>query len=433
MKSNKSLKKFCRLTKYIEQVDPQLYQAIDDLCINHYFKPNARADGVTFLFPQSDAYRKKIINSAYSTDPEAAVNMIKSLILQGYYGSAADFNGGVTNLLNQMINVDSIDGDTIKFSNGLTAKKADDFVPMSYRENMAVFELHGKGEIPLEGEAGAPKKKKVGGGFFESGKHKLHKLLEDRYVNEIGKDNNIYAKKVRLHLKLLSEHNISSDALQYYLGNDEISDSYLLDMYCTKHCSKCFDVLRKALERDDSRINNITHEDYIAAKKQLLGPEPHNKNVHRDASLLRGLRSPIEVRTRVCDEYKHNKEQLGKDLFIVFCNISKDLWLTSSSKVDDFKNFALIVSKIYTTPNDLLNQEFDAVRDLTLYGNLLKSDVFKYRPQADFKDPSSVSLKVVAELPTPIDMSLFSLCALVNKKKNVVGGDPEVELLLNDL
>ncbi len=436
MKSSKTLKKFCRLTKYIEQSDPQLHQAIDDLCIGHYFKPNRDSNGITFLFPKEKAYRQKIINAAYSTDPDIAVNMIKSLIVQGHYASSSDFEGGVVNLLNQKIDVDSADEKQAKLSNGLSVVKDEAFIPMSYRENMAVYILQGKGEISLNGESAHAERKKRGGLVCSSSKkNALHQLLENRYINEIGAVDNIYAKKVRLHMKLLAEdRNLSGTELMMYLGNDEFSDSYLLDMYCSQHCTSCFSTLHKALSTKDPRVEEIKFENYIAAKRQLIGSDPNNKNVNRDSNLLRNLRTPIEVRTRVCSEYGHNKQQLGKDLFIVFCNVSKDLWMTSVHGVDEFKEFAYIASKIYTKPEDLVNQEFDAARDLTLYGNLLKSDVFKYVPQADFRDPSSVSLKVVSQLPTPLDMSLFSLCHLVNKVSTIKkGGDAELEALLAGL
>jgi hypothetical protein len=50
----------------------------------HYFKPGRNANGITFLYPKEKAYRQKIVNAAYSTDPNVAVDMIKSLVLQGY-------------------------------------------------------------------------------------------------------------------------------------------------------------------------------------------------------------------------------------------------------------------------------------------------------------------------------------------------------------
>jgi len=433
MKSTRNLKKFCRLTRYIEQIDPQLYNAIDDLCIGHYFKPSKESSGVTFLYPVEKAYRQRIINAAYSTDPDIAVNMLKSLIIRGFYESTEDFNEDVINLLNQRIEVQDVTESQVKLTNGLTLKKDNKFIPMSYRENMAVFELHGKGEIPLNGEVSSSRKSKRGGDVcLFSKKSDLHKLLADRYVNEIGTSNNIYVKKVYLQMKYIMDKNIKS--CHFYLGNDEFSDSYLLDMYCSKGHSSCFNILYKCLMANDSRVNSITYDMYIKMKQDLIGTDSYNKNVSRSNKVLYGIRSPIEVRTKVCEEYGNEKDRLGKDLFIVFCNISKDMWSTSINPVDDFKEFAYIASNIYTKPELLINQEFDTARDLTLYGNLLKSDVFKYTPQADFRKEEHINLPAVSTLPSPLDMNMFSLCNLTNKENNTKkGGDPEVAALLSGL
>ncbi len=432
-----TLKRFCRLTKYIEQKDPELYQAIDDLCVGHYFKPSNNSSGITLLYPVDAGYRKKIIKHAYSTDVDVAVNMIKSLILNGHFNSPEDMvNNGVVNKLNHELEVESATEDQVKFKNGLVAKKDENFIPMSHRENMSVFLLSGKGEISLEGSVAKPKKEKIGGeSCMYSKKIDLHKLLESKYVNEIGLVDNVYVKKVRLQMKMLLENkDLSNTDILDYMGNDEFSDSYLLDMYCEEHYPTCFNTIYKAIESRNEKVENIKFDDYIAAKKQIVGADDNNKNVSRTNDLLKGLRSPVEVRAKVCNEYGTNKKRLGKDLFIVFCNISKDLWLSDPRGVDEFREFAYIASRIYTKPEHLVNQEFDAARDLTLYGNLLKSDVFKYNAQADFRNAESVNLKIVPQLPSPLEMSLFSLCHLVNNRPAPkTGGDPELNSLLNGL
>ena len=438
MSNNRSLKKFCRLTKYIEQQNADLYQVIEDLCIGHYFKPSRDSNGITFLFPENKAYTQKIINAAYSTDPDVAVNMIKSLIIYGYYSSTSEFKEGVVNLLNQKIEVKSADAKSATLENDLTVSKDDKFIPMSYRENMAVFVLSGKGEISLNGPSSSPEKIKKTGGSCSSKKAELHKLLESKFSIDIENSDksNVYVKKVCLQLTcLLDDKNADRKKVCEFLGNDEFSDSYLLDMFCEKHCPGVFDVLYKVLSSSNTRVANITFDKYITVKKEFVGEGQNNKNVARSEGNLKGLRSPIDVRTKVCSIYGNDKKKLGRDLFIVFCNISKDLWKNEYfNKVEEFKQFAYIASKIYTKPEDLVNQEFDSARDLTLYGNLLKSDVLNYVPQADFSDASSVNLKIVTSLPSPLEMSLFSLCYLTNHHEaKVTGGDAEVDILLNKL
>jgi hypothetical protein len=304
---------------------------------------------------------------------------------------------------------------------------------MGYRDNMAIYVLSGKGEIPLNGPSGVPQKKAAATGGSFSQKSDLHKILEHKYSNEIGEPNNIYVKKVVLQMKLLTDklqrEGKSPQVLLDYLGNDEFSDSYLLDMYCEKHCQDSFSTLLKCLDGRDSRVASIDAAQYIALKKGVVG-EGANDAVNRPESNVRNLVSPMDIRTRACGLY-NNKTRLGKDLFIVFCNLAKDMWMTEMDKASSFKNFAYLASKVYTKPTDLTNQEFDVARDLTLYGNLLKSDVLLYVPQAEFKSPK---LYVPDTMPSPLDMTLYSLCGFVNRTVKTGGSDdPEVNALLSGL
>jgi hypothetical protein len=435
---SKDLKKFCRLTKYLEKIDPQLYQAIDDLCIGHYFKP-PRTGGITFLYPANDKYRKKIVNAAYSNDPDVAVNMLKSLLVASAYNDPQEMTGELVNLLNQKIQISSSDEKQVKLENGLVLTRDPKFIPMSGRDNMSVFILKGDKEIPLDGPKAdfSGESVKRGGQLCETSKKSdLYSLLETVYARDIKEKNNIYVKKVFLQLKYLLDGGASSSELLDYLGNDEISDSYLLDMYCNKSHSKCFGILYKALSESHAEVDAITFDKYIEMKKKVIG-ESTNKNVLRTAKLFINIRSPMDVRTKIAEIYRDNKSQLARDLFIVFCNINKEMWMSSyyTESAKEYQNFAYIVSKIYTDKNDLIKQEFNVSRDLTLYGNLLRSDVLLYVPQADFRSVDSVDLPIVSELPSPLDMKVFSLCHLVNMHHNkaVTGGDFEVAKLLSGL
>lgn len=435
MASNKSLKKFCRLSKYIEQTDANLFEVFDDLCIMHLLKPARGAAGITFLYPKEKTYRQKIINTAYSTNPELAVNMIKALILQDYYPNLAAFNGKAINLLNQKLVVDSVSDKVVKLVGGLEITPDAKFVPMGYRDNMSVFVLSGKGELPLTGPTVAVETKpmKTGGGFFTSDKATLQKIISDTYLNELGKIENVYTKKVYLQLKCLTES--KAIPVRDFLGNDEFSDSYLLDMYCQDHAPDCFSSLLKCFTPNafDANITKITKQMYIDMKNTFVESGANDADT-KDARRLDGIMSPMEIRMRVFKLYNDDKQRIGKDLFIVFCNISRDIWNTDPDATGAFKNFAYLTANVYTKCLDIVKQEFDIPRDLTLYGNLLKSDVFHYVPQATFE---SVALPVPIAMPSPLDMSLYSLCAFTNvaSVNNVSGGasDPSLAYLLGDL
>lgn len=422
MPPNNKLQKFCKLSKYIQQIDKDFFEVFDNLCIGHYLKPVRGASGITLLFPKEKSYRQKIINAAYSKDPEVAVNMIKALVLQGHYPSHVSLNQGAVNLLNQKVSVASVSDKGIKLEGGLELKIDDSFKPL-YHDNMAVYHLSGKGEMPLNGPAAvADKKIPVSGGGSSCAKKNLQKLLEKVYISEIGNLTNIYAKKVYLQLKFISSANATG--VLDFLGNDEFSDSYLLDMYCEKNHPQCFGAINDAMAEVDN-LAKITHANYVALKAEVIAANGGTgNNGPKDTTRLNNIQSPMDIRQRVTSLYGGDKKRICKDLFIVFCNISRDLWSTDAASADAFKNFSYLACHVYDDGcESLLSQEFDIARDLTLYGNLLKSDVFMYSPQASFT-ASEVSLPIPASLPSPLDMRMYSLCGLINKptEQQISGG-----------
>jgi hypothetical protein len=368
--------------------------------------------------------------------------MIRSLVVPEYYGSLNDFGSDIVNLLRQTIAIKKVSDKEVELENGLKLSKEEKFSPMSHRENLVIYNIKGKGEIGLDNPAakvleGQNKKVKKGGSLNKKRKE-LQNLLKEKYLEDFDSRNNVYVKKVVLHLKALMKHGVTASDLQCYLGNDEITDSYLLDMYCSKQCPKCFEHLYSWLSGDSNeKVNNLTFNNYVETKKQLLGEEQHNKNVSRSNNVFRNISQPIDIRTKIVDIYNGHKLRLGRDLFIVFCNITKDLWRNDRvDREDHFNNFCFLVSNIYTSQEVITNQDIDSAKDLTLYGNLLKSDVLNYKPQADFRNESDVNVPIVNSIPEPLELKLFSLCYLINKpSSNVSGGysDPEIDELLSDL
>jgi hypothetical protein len=146
------LKKFCKITRYIEQIDGELAQMITDLCLDRLFIPRG-VNGITFLYPKEPAYRKEIISAAYSNNPEKAIQMLESLIVLDYLPRPGDFvlkKDDIPNSLRQKIEVTSADATSVKLSCGAVLKPDLGFAAISTRENMAVYNLTGK-QIPLDG------------------------------------------------------------------------------------------------------------------------------------------------------------------------------------------------------------------------------------------------------------------------------------------
>jgi hypothetical protein len=432
MSNTKQLKKFCKISKYIEQTDKDLFGVIDDLCLYHLLKPSRGSNGITFLFPNDKAYRQKIVKLAYSNEPDVAIKMLKTLILQDYYPTISSFGNGAINLLNQKLDIKSSSEKEITLGNGLEIKTDSKFVPMGYRDNMAVYELSGKGEMPMDGAVvaipsfdGKKNASKTGG--FSGGKHDLQKFLEKTYIAEIGQCENIYVKKVYLQLKFLEAMRENGTVhITDHLGNDEFSDSYLLDMYCENKFPASFSLILKTLT-DSLVIKNITKDKYQSIKAKFC--DAPGNTYAKSPNRLNRIQSPMDIRVRVHDLYKNDKAKIGKDLFIVFCNIQRDIWFTENNDIESFKTFAYIAAHVYTATSDILNSGFDIARDLSLYGNLLKSDVFMYSPQAAFNQ-GDVSLPIPTSMPSPLDMSLYSLCGYVNTlcRKNISGGSHNSEI-----
>lgn len=422
---NKTLSKFCKISKYIEQNDKDLFQVFEDICLGHLLRPARGSNGVTFLYPKEKSYRTKIINAAYSPNPEVAIDMIKALCLKDFYPNTAAFKGTVVNGLNQKLEISEVSEKQVKLAGGLELTFDNKFQTMGNRDNMAVYTLSGKGEMSTKGEVVAVQK--TGGSLFTftsscvSEKNALQNHLEKTYSDELVEkvDSNVYVKKVWLQLNyIIQSESYNKEALINYLGNDEFTDSYLLDIYCVKAHPNSFKAIHEHLTSfacADKR-KEITRAKYIEMRATVLGSPKVGSAQPPSNAHLADIGSPMEIRKKVFDLYGDDKQRLAKDLFIVYCNISRDLWNTDSKPVDQFKNFAYIAQKIYDNLDKILNQEFDVARDLTLYGNLLKSDVLLFEPKASYE------LSPLAALPSPLKMSTYSLCAFINKPISINGG-----------
>jgi hypothetical protein len=470
-------KKFCSLNVYIEAKDNALYQAIKRICAERFLRPPRHSNGVTFLFPDK-AYRAKIISAAYSADPEKAINMIKSLTIPDLYANPSDFKGEVVNLLNQKLPIHEVNDKSVRLTKDLEIKKATDFTSLG-RDNMAVYNLTGKGEIPLNGPAAshrpmqydAPKsapvkdsksddKKKKGGfgynskmGGFGYGKrsfvkyggdagsedeHEYNKqdlllFMEKTYCLDTKKHDNIYAAGAMLMIAYCLKKGKSNAEIIKYLGDDEFSDFYLLCMCCSESCPEAFNVVFRAL--NEANASRHTYADYVKVKQAVCGADNKNKSVNRNG-VMDGIRDIIGIRTKVNEFYSGDSDRMARDLFVVFCNLSKTMWADGASDgdcVDSFKQFAYVAGNIYCNLASILNQVYEPSQCLTLYGFLLRSDVLGLVPGV-FQNDSDVNLAIVSELPQPNILSQFSLIHLAVvafHQKAIRGGNADVAGLLN--
>jgi hypothetical protein len=439
--SRKKLQKYCNLLQVIKAYDSEFYDALDDLCLLPLFRPGP--NGITFAFPDDKSLRKKIIDATYSKTPEVAVKMVKALIFRGWYRKPDDLKGAVQNALNHVVSVK--DGKW----HGFTIEASKDVEYFDHRNNISIMFLKGKGEIPITGElapridntkvARSRKTEAVGGGLgcgcmcWPAHRVAICKKMTKYYVHEQDKKSNIFVKKVFCQLRILEKDYNSlynSSELLMHLGNEEVSDSFLLDMISPDdvmcklwkiigQSSSNLGLLSEDIIKEGEYQNQSYFNAYVALKQKRIAAGSSEEDVKRR------LQSNIEEQKRlisnvvsVCDlrEVLHtsysNKQQLGRDLFITFTSVMKEMW-SHERDMASFENYAYLATHIYTSCKDLVNQEFNQCRDATIYGTLLKCDIFKYIPWTD----SAIYTNAGYDgniFPKPIDLKMFSMNKIVS-------------------
>lgn len=434
MSNKKSLKKYCSPIKYIEYNYPKYFHIYTELCLEYLARPGGGDKGLTILIPKNSKDIDEMHDLVYSTDPIKVVHLIKAMTISGYYPDLDSFNGAtVRNKLGQIIEVSEVKKDGVHLTSGGVITPVNDYHILArerngeeYPPNTAIYLVSKK--IPTDGPTTENDKVGGGGGVAAIGLHntssykeKIHQIVEKKYAEQIGTPNNIYYLKVFLHLNLLKDHGDDVKDIEAYMGNDEVSDSYLLDMYCEKYCPKCFEILYHALDSVVADGKNGSRNDYLSIKRELF-PGNANDKVDRPFSNLQGLRNPIGIRERVISIYNQHSsmEFLARDLFIVFCNVSKLNWMkTPYNKAAEYKEFSYLVSCIYVNLDSMLERPYEPQRDITEFGNLLRSDVLLLKVQAEY---TFYMWGTVDDIPSPVEMKQTHLSALVHSLSNIVTG-----------
>lgn len=194
MPTKNKLIKFCKISKYVEFVDKELYNVVEDLCLHRMFSPRRDINGITFLFPDT-TLRNSIIKDAYSVNIERAIQTLQSLIILDYLPTCSDFlkkKDNLPNFLHRHLDIDDqkSNANTIKLSNGSTITPDPKFIPIKhpkYPANIAVFQL--KGPIDLNGKVVELKRSRqngkdgvVKGSREERSRVQLTELCEQNYL-----------------------------------------------------------------------------------------------------------------------------------------------------------------------------------------------------------------------------------------------------------
>lgn len=193
----------CSILNYIRQVDPDLYEIIQDLCIGRMFLPK-KGMGLTFLRPDKGLVDelKKMIKAGKEED---ALDAIRASLIRDHVETLSELAaGGYQNALRRAVPSGKLEGSKFIFSNDSVAQM-DSFQRRTDRESISVFILSGKflptdtAEISDEKKA-APKKAKGkrGGGDFGDARVDLFNLILAKQVMHYPKRD--FAKEVLVSL-----------------------------------------------------------------------------------------------------------------------------------------------------------------------------------------------------------------------------------------
>ena len=421
------LKKFCRLSKYLEQSDKEFYQALDDLCLLGLLR--VRGNGVTFLYPTNKTLRKTLVKYAYSNEPEKAVDMFKTLVLLDFLPRPSDFKPGaeIANAHHKKLEVKSADSKGVELKSGHKLELAKDFANMRKDEPVVVYHLSGTGELPNTGsrvdtktiqqkntrggaQGGSEVRGKIAkkvediyndslssGGAVDNTKRKIYRTIVSS-IYEFAKDHEKYRDLIKPRICATARASFYS-IVNPYGGDDPVMDSFLLDMG-----------LSDIIECNDTEciVKISSHEEYDKNLTGLVGKLDENVLETRQKlqnTLLDEI-STAEIKQKVTTAYK-NKDRLYRDLITIFCYLSTINEISDSKYFN--KCFVYSMEKLFNT-KDCFNSQNDLVANVVLYQTLLKSDVFLFEPGATKEQISAAGYAdLEQDFPVPTKTDLFTV------------------------
>jgi hypothetical protein len=159
-----SMKKFPRITDYLQTRHKPVYEIIENLAMHGSLSPR-RGGGVTFLLPDA-ALIKKLDKMLSSDNPEEATDIISSMIIPMYLKNLNDFVANKDNIPTligkRLVVLPASSSREVKLEGGATVTEQagkDKFVPFASvgpatRGNMAVYVLSGEVDYKKAPEAG---------------------------------------------------------------------------------------------------------------------------------------------------------------------------------------------------------------------------------------------------------------------------------------
>jgi hypothetical protein len=386
------MKKFCKISKYLEMYDKELYQVFDDLCLFPLLRVRNR--GVTLLRPTDKVFRKRLIDATYSQSPETAVGIIKTLILLDFLPDINSYKSReIPNASKFKLEVDKVEGKKFTLKSGHVGEINSKFAPLMSGDLASVWDLSGKDELPLSGTPVVMdnRDRQVAGGMGITSRKALGEFVENTYQKG-GEDKNVYkatmsclykhatnTENVQLCKQLVDAMCATARASFYvivephthtpqYIVFDDLINKTML---AKESYPKCIDIFSKSYEKSRNDLIRKVYSEREERNVKVAANDVIRKK------LLTNI-NHITLRSDIQKEY-NNDIKFAKDAFTMYC------FLSTCNEAGDPKYynecFLYVVRNIYTTPNVIISSSnTDVAYILSIFLNLLKSDVFKYVP-----------------------------------------------------
>ena len=270
-KISAGVKKFPRISDFLESKYPKVYQALVDTGMIGNLTPK-RGTGRTFLIPDSKLLTEinKLLKSA-DDGPEKASEIIGSLIIKDYLPTSKEWaakKDDIPNIMGKKVQVKSITNNKVELIAG-TITPEDKYVPFSRqgrapRGNTAVWKL--SGHVPHDDKVPDATGKYIRRGAPVKGAFELRPgmtLME--FAGEIGKD-----------LERGEEHPFA-DALcgLLVISNDKLTSEFIC-MNLAHGIEAAFFLSFQLTEPDNRRVLKDSVNKFLNSNYKKTTPNPYN-------------------------------------------------------------------------------------------------------------------------------------------------------------
>jgi len=403
-----------------------------------------RGEEITILIPDD----KRIAQMEKISDAKELIDEVHSLLIPQKIATPAEFVDGFINKKGDKIVVSKASAKEAVLDNGCKITGLD------YKIRGPFFIAYAiSGTAKLSGEQASEKEKapKKGGMMMLSGPlssiQLVQRKVESHYRNPFSGDGkNIYFKKVVLQLRILKKNVpelFTSGQVARHLGNEEISTSYLLDRITPAHCAG---ILWTALGEDGplpEMLASIGFAEFAAEYSKAVAESnpgyPAPISVDQQSARFKDVRNHLDARVMCSSLYGSDTARLGKDIFIVFANYQKYLWLKDrkvcldkGGSLESLDNAEYDSFVYYVKWNVLCCELSERVsrppsmqEDFRDFVGLLKTDVLLFVPKpiaavAPFVDTKGFAI-VQGELPGLVDRGLFSMSEYMSRLSSTGG------------